>query len=66
MIGSVFGSSTVHEVSMLISFLGNCEEINVRSDFIKICKKLIKIIKVFKKDADIHNRKGIKGIKNVY
>lgn len=39
MIGSVFGSSTVHEVSMLISFLGNCEETNVRSDFIKICKK---------------------------
>lgn len=39
MIGSVFGSSTVHEVSILISYLGNCEETNVRSGFIKICKK---------------------------
>lgn len=39
MIGSIFGSSTVHEVAILISYLGNCEETNVRSDFIKICKK---------------------------
>lgn len=39
MMGSIFGSSTILEVSSLISRLANCEKTFLRSDFIKICKK---------------------------
>lgn len=44
MIGDVFPDSTIHEVSILIDRLAEDDDVGMRNDFIKICKKASRYI----------------------
>lgn len=44
MIGNIYSDNTIIEVSTLIGYLADCDQLNRKSDFIQICKKACKYI----------------------